>query len=184
MYKTQDELMTAIYAMASQGGSIFQAVSNFFPERGISLGEVSSGLWAFSWLKSSPQDAIPVQRDIPGYGPIVELPTYDDMLTQLVTVLITHECEQLSYAAKYSNVEDWLCDRSVEKSEEEREAAALVEDLIEGCHDITETALINVLKSNNLMKEQEISALLFHGELSDNCLVGTVFSHLADKGPI
>lgn len=180
MYKSQDELMTAIYTMAAPGGSIFQAVSNFFSERGVSLGQVSSGLWAFSWLKSSHQSEVTVQRNIPGHGAVLVLPTYDDLLMQRVTGLIAHECEQLSYVAQYNNVEDWLCDGSVGKSEEERKAAAIVEDLIEGFHDIADTALINVLKSNNLMTEQEISTLLFQGDLSDNCLVGTDFLHLAD----
>ncbi|MDU4190124.1 MULTISPECIES: hypothetical protein [Aeromonas] len=180
MYKNLDELMAAIYSMAAPGGTIFQNVSDFFPERGITLEKVSSGLWAFSWLKSSPQGEATVQRNIPGHGAVLALPTYDDMLMQRVTLLIAHECEQLSYVAKYNNVEDWLCDGSVDKSEEERKAAALVEDLIDGFHDIADTALINVLKSNNLMTEKEISTLLFHGDLSDNCLVGTSFSHLAN----
>ncbi|MNS58042.1 hypothetical protein D3C72_909480 [compost metagenome] len=180
MYKSQDNLMAAIYSMAAPGGTIFQNVSDFFPERGISLEKVSSGLWAFSWLKSSPQDEGTVQRNIPGHGAVLVLPTYDDILMQRVTGLIAHECERLSYVAQYSNVEDWLCDGSVGKSEEERKAAAMVEDLIDGFHDIADTALINVLKNNNLMTEQEISTLLFQGDLSDNCLVGTAFLHLAD----
>ncbi len=180
MYMSQDELMASIYSMAAPGGTIFKNVSDFFSERGISLEKIGSGLWAFSWLKSSPQSEATVQRNIPGHGAVLVLPTYDDLLMERVTGLIAHECEQLSYVAQYGNVEDWLCDGSMGKSEEERKAAAMVEDLIEGFHDIADTALINVLKSNNLITEQEISTLLFQGDLSDNCLVGTDFLHLAE----
>lgn len=181
MYKNQDELIAAIYSMAAPGGTIFQNVSDFFHERGISLGQVSSGLWVFSWLKSSLQGEVTIQRDIPGHGAVLVLPTHDDMLMQRVTALIARECEKLSYVAKYGNVEDWLCDGSVEKSKEELKAGAIVEDFIEGFHDITDTALINVLDSYHLITEPEISTLLFHGDLSDDCLVGTAFTHLADK---
>ncbi|MDV0844414.1 MULTISPECIES: hypothetical protein [Gammaproteobacteria] len=172
--------MASIYSMAAPGGTIFKNVSDFFSERGIFLEKIGSGLWAFSWLKSSPQSEATVQRNIPGHGAVLVLPTYDDLLMERVTGLIAHECEQLSYVAQYGNVEDWLCDGSMGKSEEERKAAAMVEDLIEGFHDIADTALINVLKSNNLITEQEISTLLFQGDLSDNCLVGTDFLHLAE----
>ncbi|MER2890973.1 hypothetical protein ABTY92_28000, partial [Escherichia coli] len=110
--------MASIYSMAAPGGTIFKNVSDFFSERGISLEKIGSGLWAFSWLKSSPQSEATVQRNIPGHGAVLVLPTYDDLLMERVTGLIAHECEQLSYVAQYSNVEDWLCDGSMGKSEE------------------------------------------------------------------
>ena len=100
MYKNQDELIAAIYSMAAPGGTIFQNVSDFFHERGISLGQVSSGLWVFSWLKSSLQGEVTIQRDIPGHGAVLVLPTHDDMLMQRVTAVIARECEKLSYVAK------------------------------------------------------------------------------------
>ena len=113
--------MTAIYTMAAPGGSIFQAVSNFFFRARSFPWAGSSGLWAFSWLKSSHQSEVTVQRNIPGHGAVLVLPTYDDLLMQRVTGLIAHECEQLSYVAQYNNVEDWLCDGSVGKKAKKNE---------------------------------------------------------------
>jgi len=50
------------------------------------------------------------------------------------------------------------------------ELAAAIEVLTEGCHDFAETTLINLLRGHDLLTDQEIVALLFSGELSDNCL--------------
>ena len=107
MYKSQDELMTAIYTMAAPGGSIFQALGSiFFRAREFPWAGQFRSL-GLLMAQSSHQSEVTVQRNIPGHGAVLVFPTYDDLLMQRVTGLIAHECEQLSYVAQYNNVEDW-----------------------------------------------------------------------------
>ena len=95
MYRSLDKLLAGLYRMTAPGGAMYQAAAAFFAEHEVNFDGINSGQWVFSWLKGSPRAVTPVQRQMPGFGPLLVLPTYDDLLTQRLTTVIAHECEQL-----------------------------------------------------------------------------------------
>ncbi|AZT48820.1 TPA: hypothetical protein ACGD96_003068 [Salmonella enterica] len=179
MYKSLEELMAGIYEMAAPHGIICNEVSKFLAANQVKPEDISSGIWFFLWLKSAPKDAKPIQKEIPGFGVVLNMPTYGGTLNEAITKLIENECRQIQFAEGHPSLEAWLeLVLAGRDDEEENEAAASIVDLLNGCHDLLDTAIINYLSKVGKINEQEILSLIYYGELCDHSLFGTQFSTL------
>ncbi|WP_411847933.1 hypothetical protein [Xenorhabdus nematophila] len=179
MYKSLEDLMAGIYEMAAPDGAIYNEVSKFLAANQVKPEEINSGIWFFLWLKSAPIKAKPIQKKIPGFGVVLNITTHGGMLNEAITSLIEKECRQIQLAEEHESLEDWV--ESVltsREDDEENEAAASIVDLLNGCHDLLDTAIINYLFKVGKINEQEILSLIYYGELCDHSLVGTPFSTL------
>ena len=95
MYKSLEDLMAGIYEMAAPDGIICNEVSKFLAANQVNLEDIRSGIWFFLWLKSAPKDAKPIQKEIPGFGVVLNMPTYGGTLNEAITGLIENECRQI-----------------------------------------------------------------------------------------
>ncbi|WP_047680394.1 MULTISPECIES: hypothetical protein [Xenorhabdus] len=179
MYKSLEDLMAGIYKMAAPDGIICNEVSKFLAANQVEPEEIRSGIWFFLWLKSAPKNAKPIQREIPRFGVVLNMPTYGGMLNEAITALIEHECRQIQLAEEHVSLEAWVESVLVGRDNgEENEAAASIVDLLNGCHDLLDTAIINYLFKVGKINKQEVMSLIYYGELCDHSLVGTPFSKL------
>ena len=179
MYKSLEDLMAGIYEMAAPDGIICNEVSKFLAANQVKPEDISSGIWFFLWLKSAPKDAKPIQKEIPGFGVVLNMPTYGGTLNEAITGLIENECRQIELAEGHPSLEAWVESVLAGRDDgEENEAAANIVDLLNGCHDLLDTAIINYLFKVGKINEQEILSLIYYGELCDHSLVGTPFSTL------
>lgn len=93
--------------------------------------------------------------------------------------MIENECRQIQLAEGHPSLEAWVESVLAGRDDgEENEAAANIVDLLNGCHDLLDTAIINYLFKVGKINEQEILSLIYYGELCDHSLVGTPFSTL------
>lgn len=174
MYKSLEDLMAGIYEMAAPDGIICNEVSKFLAANQVKPEDISSGIWFFLWLKSAPKDAKPIQKEIPGFGVVLNMPTYGGTLNEAITGLIENECRQIELAEGHPSLEAWVESVLAGRDDgEENEAAANIVDLLNGCHDLLDTAIINYLFKVGKINEQEILSLIYYGELCDHSLVGT-----------
>lgn len=173
MYKSLEDLMAGIYEMAAPDGIICNEVSKFLAANQVKPEDISSGIWFFLWLKSAPKDAKPIQKEIPGFGVVLNMPTYGGTLNEAITGLIENECRQIELAEGHPSLEAWVESVLAGRDDgEENEAAANIVDLLNGCHDLLDTAIINYLFKVGKINEQEILSLIYYGELCDHSLVG------------
>lgn len=146
MYKSLEDLMAGIYEMAAPDGIICNEVSKFLAANQVKPEDISSGIWFFLWLKSAPKDAKPIQKEIPGFGVVLNMPTYGGTLNEAITGLIENECRQIELAEGHPSLEAWVESVLAGRDDgEENEAAANIVDLLNGCHDLLDTAIINYL---------------------------------------
>ncbi|WP_394326345.1 hypothetical protein, partial [Enterobacter hormaechei] len=172
MYKSLEDLMAGIYEMAAPDGIICNEVSKFLAANQVKPEDISSGIWFFLWLKSAPKDAKPIQKEIPGFGVVLNMPTYGGTLNEAITGLIENECRQIELAEGHPSLEAWVESVLAGRDDgEENEAAANIVDLLNGCHDLLDTAIINYLFKVGKINEQEILSLIYYGELCDHSLV-------------
>lgn len=149
MYKSLEDLMAGIYEMAAPDGIICNEVSKFLAANQVKPEDISSGIWFFLWLKSAPKDAKPIQKEIPGFGVVLNMPTYGGTLNEAITGLIENECRQIELAEGHPSLEAWVESVLAGRDDgEENEAAANIVDLLNGCHDLLDTAIINYLSQN------------------------------------
>lgn len=179
MYKSLEDLMAGIYKLAAPGGIIYKEVSKFLTDNQVKTEDINSGIWFFLWLKSAPINAKPIEKKIPGFGVVLNIATHGGMLNEAITNLIKKECLQIQFAEKHENLEAWVDTVLAGREDsEENEAAASIVDLLNGCHDLLDTAIINYLFTLGKINEQEVLSLIYYGELCEHSLVGTPFSKL------
>lgn len=131
MYKSLEDLMAGIYEMAAPDGIICNEVSKFLAANQVKPEDISSGIWFFLWLKSAPKDAKPIQKEIPGFGVVLNMPTYGGTLNEAITGLIENECRQIELAEGHPSLEAWVESVLAGRDDgEENEAAANIVDLL------------------------------------------------------
>lgn len=109
MYKSLEDLMAGIYEMAAPDGIICNEVSKFLAANQVKPEDISSGIWFFLWLKSAPKDAKPIQKEITGFGVVLNMPTYGGTLNEAITGLIEKECRQIQLAEGHPSLEALTC---------------------------------------------------------------------------
>lgn len=110
------------------------------------------------------------------------MPTYGGTLNEAITKLIENECRQIQLAEGHPSLEAWLeLVLAGRDDEEENEAAASIVDLLNGCHDLLDTAIINYLSKVGKINEQEILSLIYYGELCDHSLLEPHFQRYTSR---
>lgn len=180
MYSTLCELEAAIFTLCQAGGIAETIIKSFFATHGISLEPIKSGVWVFLWLKSAPVNSAITERDIPGFGHVLNLETHGGMLNRQLTEEIIKECNKLNYGDrnKYESVVDWADKSDPEDLPGElNEAAATISDWARGNHAFLDVAMINYLASINKISKDDIATLIYYEDILDDSLKGTAFEH-------